>query len=233
MSAKNEYEKVTRIKDFFKGQSGQKIHLWGWLKTIKGYTLNLITYCSDDHKLRLIDKHYGYLIEPYLRDASASNNVIDGNLNGFQTNEGTITEIEVECMMEKHFLYDTIMKSLHVWTILHAGLLRHQQFHQSKALSLEIKEIFTCELGIPIIHILRKALKYPSCRGKSWILETFLKNCPFMFQMHDKHNMLEALTKMIKGEEISEVAEERLFFFIEGLHFEEAIFLPEEFTDDE
>ena len=72
---------------------------------------------------RYIDRNNGYDIKPYLSGAS-TNDAITKDGDNIQMNElakDSQNSEEPDYTMEKYFLYDNIMKSLHVMSILNTA----------------------------------------------------------------------------------------------------------------
>lgn len=69
-----------------------------------------------DGIFRYIDRSNGYDIKPYLTDES-TNYVIREDNDNILSND----EISPDYTMEKYFLYDNIMTSLHVMSILYTA----------------------------------------------------------------------------------------------------------------
>ena len=52
----------------------------------------------------------------------------DGSTN--TSRSSTITEIEPDHVMVKHFLYDSIMKAVHVWSILNTASKMYKELFE-------------------------------------------------------------------------------------------------------
>lgn len=72
--------------------------------------------------MRHIDENCGYEIEPYMSGGVATSYVAsDGGSANTSDSTKSSTELELDHVVVKHLLYDSIMKAIHVWSILYTA----------------------------------------------------------------------------------------------------------------